>query len=276
MGQDALHEPLHDLRCAHTYISILHTAVLADKLTQAERYIAPRYTSAASASAQRRCERAGEGMLLYLAAHVTQDADICLGEFGKPELSRAAAARVAVPAGEKYVRAVALGADLVHPHISISHDAGLVVLALADEPVGVDVSRLVLNERVASRSLAPFLPKDWPHLADPARTYVCTRAWCELESVLKAMGTGFTADYRRHPELLEGWHHTTFALVDDGIVEDSFVLDEEFSKRLATVTQGPSAELPKAVLSLALRTPFDVAISWQDEAVSNLLAKGSA
>lgn len=81
--------------------------------------------------------------------------------------------------------------------ISISHSAGMGVLAVAGVPVGVDVerARTLRTDDLASRVLSPSEARHLRSLAGPEeRTRAFLRCWTRKESVLKGLGIGITDD----------------------------------------------------------------------------------
>lgn len=95
------------------------------------------------------------------------------------------------------------------PHFNLSHAGRFVTLALADEPVGVDVEPMDYSCGAAERV---FTEREIAYVGDGSTARSRTRfarIWTEKEAILKARGTGFALDPRRHPESLEGWHCET-------------------------------------------------------------------
>lgn len=76
------------------------------------------------------------------------------------------------------------------PHLSMSRTSDLVVVALADGPVGIDVERVgAADDRLADSALADDeRPAAGPHGV--------LRTWVRKEAVLKAAGTGLSVDPR--------------------------------------------------------------------------------
>lgn len=71
-------------------------------------------------------------------------------------------------------------------HLSVSHSAGMVVIAWSDMPVGVDVQGIVPMGRIADRMLTPSEKVVMPDMTD--RSLV--RVWTMKESYLKMIGVG--------------------------------------------------------------------------------------
>ncbi|MFF9850584.1 4'-phosphopantetheinyl transferase family protein [Streptomyces litmocidini] len=100
--------------------------------------------------------------------------------------------------GKPHGRPVVRGDEI---HFSLSHTRGLVFLALADSPVGVDVEKVPDAEVTAK--LGPLLhPRETAELdaLRPAeRPLAFGRAWVRKEAYFKALGTGLSrgtaADY---------------------------------------------------------------------------------
>ncbi|MEU0400111.1 4'-phosphopantetheinyl transferase superfamily protein [Streptomyces sp. NPDC006197] len=86
----------------------------------------------------------------------------------------------------------AVGGDEIH--FSLSHTRGLVLLAFADSPVGVDVEKIPDAE--VTTKLGPLLhPREIAELdaLRPAeRPRAFGRAWARKEAYLKALGTGLS------------------------------------------------------------------------------------
>lgn len=157
------------------------------------RLVCPRYQGKATTKAPEPA-RLGEfaaGLLLASVLGVQSDDALALGPEGKPELATG------------------------FPHIGLSHDDGIAVLAVAPDVVGVDVEevpaqygrlqrdalrRVLSAEELAKTEVSP----------DPAMAFALT--WTRVEAVLKADGRGFAFDVRGG-NLPQGWK-TTHALVD--------------------------------------------------------------
>ena len=157
------------------------------------RLVCPRYQGKATTKAPEPA-RLGEfaaGLLLASVLGVRSDDALALGPEGKPELATG------------------------FPHIGLSHDDGMAVLAIAPGVVGVDVEevpaqygrlqrdalrRVLSAEELAKTEASP----------DPAMAFAL--AWTRVEAVLKADGRGFAFDVLGG-NLPQGWK-TTHALVD--------------------------------------------------------------
>ncbi|MBQ6661600.1 MAG: 4'-phosphopantetheinyl transferase superfamily protein [Lachnospiraceae bacterium] len=85
------------------------------------------------------------------------------------------------------------------PHFCLSHSGSLVVCAVDDVPVGVDVQVVrKISKRVANRILAPDeLGKFNSFSAKNESTdRYLTVLWTEKESIAKLIGKGLSADFR--------------------------------------------------------------------------------
>jgi 4'-phosphopantetheinyl transferase len=124
-----------------------------------------------------------------------------------------------------------------HPliHTSLSRSADLVVVAVGDRPVGVDVEvdrRLVRPERLADRLIGdPETRRRWAASAEPERTRELLRRWTRLEALLKATGEGLSGGIAQAPD----------RLADHGYV----VLDLDLGRSVmgAVAARGPDWEL---------------------------------
>lgn len=78
------------------------------------------------------------------------------------------------------------------PHFSMSHTGGLVLIAVAGRPVGVDVERLPAPHKATTvgEVLHPAEQREI-HAAPPSlRPVVFARLWARKEAYLKGLGTG--------------------------------------------------------------------------------------
>ncbi len=100
------------------------------------------------------------------------------------------------------IEAIAIGHDergrplLTRPagtglHLSLATRAGLVALALAQHPVGVDVERIEPLAVPPLASLHPNERKALLALPEPARPLAFAQLWAAKEAYVKALGTGF-------------------------------------------------------------------------------------
>lgn len=84
-------------------------------------------------------------------------------------------------------------------HISLATRGGLVALALAHTPVGVDVEQVDLAAQPPLAALHPREQAMLQALPAPARPLAFAQLWSAKEAYVKALGTGF----RRPPESFE-------------------------------------------------------------------------
>ena len=116
-----------------------------------------------------RLERLGSGLLLAHVLGVTDDSRLALSPHGKPRLSQPGA-----------------------PHFNLSHDAGLIGLAVASEPVGIDVQAIgIADESVVSRFFPLDAQAEFLEASMDRKPLVFAHHWTVLEACLKAHGTGF-------------------------------------------------------------------------------------
>lgn len=76
-------------------------------------------------------------------------------------------------------------------HLSLATRAGLVAVALARRPVGVDVERVDAAAELPLQALHPGERRMLLGLAPPARPLAFARLWSAKEAYVKALGTGF-------------------------------------------------------------------------------------
>ncbi|MFJ3669672.1 4'-phosphopantetheinyl transferase family protein [Streptomyces sp. NPDC090106] len=81
-------------------------------------------------------------------------------------------------------------------HFSLSHSGGLVLVALAPAPVGVDVEELATVKVMlsAQAALHPAEADELARLPAYGRPAAFTRAWVRKEGYLKGLGTGLVRD----------------------------------------------------------------------------------
>ncbi len=154
--------------------------------------VCPRYQGKATTKAPEptRLDEFAAGLLLASVLGVRADGQLALGPEGKPELA----------AGS--------------PHIGLSHDDAMAVLAVACGVVGVDVEEVPAQygrlQRDALRGvLSPEHIERVEGAPDPALSFAL--AWTHVEAVLKADGRGFAFDVRGG-SLPAGWK-TAYTLV---------------------------------------------------------------
>ena len=107
-------------------------------------------------------------------------------------------------------------------HLSLATRAGLVAIALAHRPVGIDVERVALASEPPLAVLHPGGRHWLENLPAPARPLAFAQLWSAKEAYVKALGTGFA----RKPE--------SFSVQLDG-AERFAVSDEENGRRAAGV-----------------------------------------
>lgn len=157
------------------------------------RLVCPRYQGKATTKAPEPA-RLGEfaaGLLLAAVLGVRSDDALVLGSEGKPELATG------------------------FPHIGLSHDDGIAVLAVAPDVVGVDVEEVPaqygrLQRDALRRVLSAEELAQVEASPDPAMAFAL--AWTRVEAVLKADGRGFAFDVRGG-HLPAGWK-TAYVLVN--------------------------------------------------------------
>ena len=144
-----------------------------------------RYRKKATTKAPER-SRLGEfaaGLLLSDILGISQDADLAIGDEGKPELASGS------------------------PHISISHDDGMAVLAVSDAVIGVDIEEIPeAYTKLTRDALRGVLSADTIAAIEASSNVplAFAFAWTRVESVIKADGRGFSFNVRGG-HLPEGW-----------------------------------------------------------------------
>jgi phosphopantetheinyl transferase len=76
-------------------------------------------------------------------------------------------------------------------HLSLATRSGLVAVALAEQPVGIDVERIDPTEAPPLAALHPEEAAMLRGLPEAARPLAFARLWCAKEAYVKALGTGF-------------------------------------------------------------------------------------
>ncbi len=107
-------------------------------------------------------------------------------------------------------------------HLSLATRAGLVAIALAHRPVGIDVERVALASEPPPAVLHPDERRWLEGLPATARPLAFAQLWSAKEAYVKALGTGFT----HAPE--------SFSVQLDG-AERFTVNDDETGRRAAGV-----------------------------------------
>ncbi|MFD8293882.1 4'-phosphopantetheinyl transferase family protein [Streptomyces lavendulae] len=125
----------------------------------------------------------------YVAAHLTLRRVLCAYRGVTP--AELGFVRRACPCcGGPHGRPVLAGSGT--PHFSMSHTGGLVLIAVAGRPVGVDVERLPAPHKATTvgEVLHPAEQREI-HAAPPSlRPAVFARLWARKEAYLKGLGTG--------------------------------------------------------------------------------------
>lgn len=101
-------------------------------------------------------------------------------------------------------------------HLSLATRSGLVAIALAHRPVGVDIERVALASEpplavlhAAERSWLESLP-------EPARPLAFAQLWSAKEAYVKALGTGFSRAPESFSVQLDGAERFTVSDEQDG------------------------------------------------------------
>lgn len=189
---------------------VAESAPLEPHLERCRSVIAPKYVHGTEVGPQtNRLEAACGGILARALLDVTRDEDLSYGEYGKPFIPGA-------------------------PEFNLSNDGGIVVLAMGARPLGADVESIpsVYRDPEALICRKFFDEDERAAIGDGSTCEQRTswaRAWTRREAILKAMGTGFAVDPRKHPEVLEGWHLETRVL--EGVVL-TCAMDEPFELEL--------------------------------------------
>lgn len=76
-------------------------------------------------------------------------------------------------------------------HLSLATRSGLVAVALAEQPVGIDVERVAPTEAPPLATLHPAEAAALLELPESVRPLAFARLWCAKEAYVKALGTGF-------------------------------------------------------------------------------------
>ncbi len=148
------------------------------------------------------------GLLLRYALGVTCDEQLATTDYGKPYLVGGCP-----------------------PFFNLSNDGRTVVLAVATDVIGVDVQAIGLSDETVMRRHFPVEAyREFSSAPPEDRPLVFARYWTSLESRLKALGTGLSADYRNHPELFDGLFTHHFQ-VDDIMIACTMRQDFESSFR---------------------------------------------
>ena len=195
-------------------VHVLDCAPLAGHEDACRDVVAPMYARRSEVGPARvRLEALGGGLLARDVLGVVADADVGYGEYGKPYVAGG-------------------------PEFNLTNDVGMVALAVAARPVGIDLEEVPTRYR----DVEDLITRKYYDEAERAavgdgstreRRAAWARAWTRRESILKAMGTGFAVDPRKRPEVLLGWELR-------------------------------SAELGDAVMTCALDAPFEMRVLCRD------------
>lgn len=180
----------------HVTLHVLDSRPLAGHEAEARAGVAARYAIDVKHEGSR-LEALGGGLLAREVLGVVDGSQLVIGEHGKPSLAAGG------------------------PAFNLSNDEGLVVLGVLDEgegPLGVDLNEVAdtpLNRADLLVAKKYYREADLAAVGDgstDAQRVAFARAWGALEAPLKAMGTGFDFDIRRHPEALDEWQITSMGL----------------------------------------------------------------
>ena len=98
----------------------------------------------------------------------------------------------------------------VGPYFCLSHSDPITVLAVSNEPVGVDIEQ---NRNHFESIVRRFLPEDWKAeleaLPEKERQTRFTELWTCLEAAVKLDGRGLTIDRADFPEVLSQYNYKT-------------------------------------------------------------------
>lgn len=97
-------------------------------------------------------------------------------------------------------------------HLSLATRSGLVAVALAHRPVGIDVEQVALASEPPLAILHPDEQRWLEALPAPARPLAFAQLWSAKEAYVKALGTGFTRAPESFAVQLDGADH--FTVVD--------------------------------------------------------------
>ncbi|WP_373576850.1 4'-phosphopantetheinyl transferase family protein [Parafannyhessea umbonata] len=195
-------------------VHVLDCAPLAGHEDACRGVVAPMYARRSEVGPTRvRLETLGGGLLARDVLGVTADADVSYGEYGKPRVAGG-------------------------PEFNLTNDVGIVALAVAKRPVGIDLEEIPARYR----DVEDLITRKYYDEAERAavgdgstreRRAAWARAWTRREAILKAMGTGFAVDPRKRPEVLLGWELR-------------------------------SVELGETVLTCAMDVPFEMSVLRRD------------
>lgn len=93
-----------------------------------------------------------------------------------------------------------------HRHVSLSRTTGLVGVAIASRPVGLDVERIISVTDLDEVVVHLDLDHQDAVSANTAPQVRCTELWTDVEAVLKAEGIGIIDGPRVPPSVAAKWH----------------------------------------------------------------------
>ncbi|WP_455720273.1 4'-phosphopantetheinyl transferase family protein [Agathobacter sp.] len=152
-------------------------------------------------SGENRYQELLAGYLLYRYLGITSDEQLVRNEHGKPDIA------------PKYK-------EDITAHFNLAHSGSYVVLAISDNPVGVDIERKDrMNWKVARRILRPDqLAKLESYKDDPERLqYEFTKYWTQYEAIMKLVGTGFAGELDE-AAMREYEKHVAFKELDEYVI----------------------------------------------------------
>lgn len=176
-------------------------------------YYAKKYEKAKASKVKRQELAAGYLLATYLDVH----GDDCIieNEHGKPAIN---------PEAGIHIR-----------EFSISHCGNFVVLAVSDEPVGIDIEdsermnlpvfKRILPEEYYERLVQGEFPMEEEFSKDEKLGQA--KIWTTVEAIIKARGTGFKIDPKKDNSLFDSWH--TKSIVYGGKYVITCALSNPFS-----------------------------------------------
>ncbi|WP_026527483.1 4'-phosphopantetheinyl transferase family protein [Butyrivibrio sp. VCD2006] len=194
-------------------IYILNTDILEGAVDRIIPVIAPYYANKYEKMKVHsgKMQELGAGYLLSKVLGITRDEQLSFGEHGKPCLSGQYATR-------DIHENIPYSGDFSDkcPEFSLSHADNYVILAVAKEPVGVDIERC---DRLTLSVIERVLPQEYFEKLESIHTkQEWAKAWTSVEAVLKADGRGFSFDPREDASFMNGWHIESFPMEDDFMV----------------------------------------------------------
>lgn len=128
-------------------------------------------------------------------------------------------------------------------HISLATRSGVVAIALAHRPVGIDVEQVDPGAQLPLAALHPSERAVLETLPAPARPLAFARLWSAKEAYVKALGTGF----RRPPESFL----VTLIGLDSFAVDDPERPGEQCAGLSRTIKNGGHETMAAAFIQLA-------------------------